>query len=105
MLGVRARHLLQGLQSRLRLPLTSRGPNSKPGRPPDVPPQTKKKVTKTTKMIPPTSPHKLNQVAVFDTVAEVADVHAVLTLAVLRKLDRLLVRRVDGTAERTWERL
>jgi hypothetical protein len=57
-----------------------------------------KKATKTTKTPPPTSPHKLNQVAVFDVVAEVADVHAVLPLAVLRKLDRFLVWRVDGTA-------
>ena len=59
----------------------------------------------TTKTPPPTSPHKLNQIAVFDVVAEVADVHAVLPLAVLRKLDRFLVRRVDGAAKGPWEGL
>ena len=42
---------------------------------------------------------------VFNVVAEVTDVHAVFPLAAPRKFDRLLMRRVDGTAERTWERL
>ena len=111
MVSVRARHLpsAPGLHSRLRLRLQlpsylQGGQIPNQGDPPDAPPQTKK-ARKTTKTPPPTSPRTLNQVAVFDVVAEVANVPAVLLLAVLHKLDCHLVWCVDGTAERTWERL
>src|ERR1700691_5759644 len=69
-------------------PLTSRG-QFQSGRPPahhkpsPLTTTTKKSNEKTTKTPPPTSPHKLNHIAVFDVVAEVADIHAVLPLAVL----------------------
>ena len=108
----RARHLPWALTpSPSPNPLTSRGPipNRTTTRcttqPTTATITTTKKNNETTKTPPPTSPHKLNQVAVFDVVAEVADVHAVLPLAVLRKLDRLLVRRIDGAAKGTRESL
>ena len=47
-----------------------------------------------TKTPPPTSPHELDQIAIFDFVAEVADIHPVLPLAVFGELDRFFVRRI-----------
>ncbi len=43
---------------------------------------------------PPTSPHKLNQVAIFDIVAKIPNVNAVFPLADLRELHRILVRSI-----------
>ena len=102
-------HLPLGPHSRLRLRLhlTSRGAKfqNQDDQPKAPPPHKLKKATKTTKTHPSTFPRKLKQVVVFDVLAEVADLHAVLPLAVLRKLDCFLVWSVDGTAERTCERL
>lgn len=45
---------------------------------------------------PPTSPHKLNQVAVLDIVAKVPNVDTVFPLADLCKLNRILVGSIHG---------
>ena len=111
MVGVRARHLPSAPGPSLPSPAPAPsylqgGQIPKPGRPTQCTTTHKlKKATKTTKTHPSTFPRKLKQVVVFDVLAEVADLHAVLPLAVLRKLDCFLVWSVDGTAERTCERL
>jgi len=51
----------------------------------------------------PTSPHKLDQVAIFDVVAEVADIYAVLPLAMFGKLGRFFMRRIYWSTERAWD--
>lgn len=54
----------------------------------------KSKKRPATRTPPPTSPHKLDQVAIFDVVAEVADIHAILALAKFSELGCFLVRRI-----------
>jgi hypothetical protein len=60
----------------------------------------KSKKRPATKTPPPTSPHKLDQIAIFDFVAEVADIHPVLPLAVFGELDRFFVWRIYWPTER-----
>lgn|SRR5712671_991802 len=60
----------------------------------------KSKKGPTTKTPTPTSPHKLHQVAIFDVVAEVADIDTVLTLAMLGKLYRFFVRSIYWSTKR-----
>jgi hypothetical protein len=52
---------------------------------------------------PPTSPHELDQVAVLDVVTEVADIHAILSLAMFGELDRFFVRCIYRPAKRARE--
>lgn len=51
----------------------------------------------------PTSPHEFHQVTIFDIVAQVSDVDAILAFADFGEFDSLLVVGVDRTSERTTE--
>ena len=64
---------------------------------------TKNKKKPATKTPPPTSPHELDQIAVLDVIAKVADIHAILPLAVFSEFDRFFVRRIYWPTERAWQ--
>jgi hypothetical protein len=63
----------------------------------------KSKKKPATRTPPPTSPHKFDQVAVFDVVAEVANIHAVLPLAMFGKLDCFFVWCIYWSTKRSRE--
>jgi hypothetical protein len=63
----------------------------------------KNKKRPATEAPPPTSPHELDQVAVLDVVAKVADIHAVLPLAMFGEFDRFFMWCINRPTKRAWE--